>query len=460
MNHKYQKNHSQFVNKGVCVIFFSMILSIAFSVSISDFVYADVIAPEKQMNLNFSAEEVVCKEHLIKAILLKDGHPICVKPDTIDTLDKRGIIQSPTMDIQTDTQQKIEPVGKIIHLATTKPPVNPSEVITAKKVSEFNYVFQVCSNGDVIKSPEVIISSDKETKSIKLSRDVLAKSCNTTAVKVKASDPDSITSKLLNQGGVTEIITELETKIENLKDNLTQQREKLSSINVESPSTERAKKVSGLHKIISDIRMELKDTRAELQKYLLFLSLNSNNDLSPIQKEKSFTGIQVDDTLAEIISIHKALLQPETLGNDSTAFNVIFEVCTDKNILRMPVVEISSDLEKKTVRMAEKIVANSCQVTTTKIIANNADSISILLAGQTDTSDTIVELERKIISLKESMAIEQRKLGSAATSSTISDEERRTTLAQSTKIVEDLRKEINEVKIQLHKILLEVYRQN
>ena len=265
---------------------------------------------------------------------------------------------------------------------------------------------------------------------------------------------------MLNQGGVTEIITELETKIENLKDNLTQQREKLSSINVEFPSTERAKKVSGLHKIISDIRMELKDTRAELQKYLLFLSLNSSNDLSPIQKGKSFTGIQVDDTLAEIISIHKALLQPETLANDSTAFNVIFEVCTDKNILRMPVVEISSDLEKKTVRMAEKIVANSCQVTTTKIIANNADSISILLAGQTDTSDTIVELERKIISLKESMAIEQRKLGSAATSSTISDEERRTTLAQSTKIVEDLRKEINEVKIQLHKILLEVYRQN
>ena len=218
------------------------------------------------------------------------------------------------------------------------------------------------------------------------------------------------------------------------------------------------KKVSAIHKIVSDTRNELKNTRADMQKYMLFLSLKSTTDLDPIQKGKSITGIQVDDTVAEIISVHKALIQPETLAEGSTAYNVIFEVCTDKNILRIPIVELTTDQETKTVRMAEKIVSNSCQVTTAKTVANNADSISIQLAGQTATSDVIIKLEKKIAELKSKMSIEQKKLNIAATSSTISDEERRTTLAQSTKVVEDLRKEINSTKVDLHKILLQVYR--
>ena len=421
--------------------------------------FADVVNPYTQLELNFTAKEVMCKENLVKVIRTFNGNPACVKPNTVDSLTERGIIKSVNPEIISEVvAQSIEPVGKIVHLATIKPFVDPNEVVTSKKTLSFNYVFKVCSDGDRIKAPEVIISSDKETKSIKLPRDVLAGSCNTTALKIKASDPNSITSKLLNQGGVTEIITELENKIENLKLDISEQREKLSSINAESSSSERAKKVSAIHKIISDTRNELKNTRADMQKYMLFLSLKSTTELAPIQKGKSITGIQVDDTVAEIISVHKALIQPETLIEGSTAFNVIFEVCTDKNILRIPVVELTTDLETKTIRMAEKIVSNSCQVTTAKTVANNADSIEIQLAGQTATSDTVIELEKKIAELKDLMSAEQRKLNTAATSSTISDEERRTTLAQSTKMVEDLRKEINSAKVELHKILLQVYR--
>ena len=439
-------------------IFIAFTLSVLF-VAISNDAFADVISPNKQMDLNFSAKEVVCKENLIKVIRISNENAVCVKIDTVEDLVNRGIVKSPNPEIISDRMnQESESVGMIVHLATTKPHVDPGEVVTSKKISVFNYVIKVCSDDVRIKAPEVIISSDKETKSIKLSGDVLAKSCNTTATKVKASDPNSITSRLLNHGGVTEIIVELENKIENLKLDLSEQREKISTINKEVPGNDRAKKVSAIHKKITDIRDDLKNVRADMQKYLLFLSLSSSTDLSPIAKEKSVTGIRVDDVSGEIISVHNALIQPENPVDGSKAFNVILEVCTDKNVLRIPVVQISSDVETKTVKMAEKIIANSCQITTVKISAKDVNSILIDLSGQTANSATIVELEKKIISLKDAMSLEQKKLNASSTSSLLSKEERNMTIGESTVKIEELRKEINNAKIELHKILLQVYR--
>ena len=343
-------------------------------------------------------------------------------------------------------------------MATTKPHIDPGEIQTSKKIGTYNYVIKVCSEGNErIKAPEVIISSDSETKSIKIPRDIRAESCNTTATKVRALDPDTITSRLLNQGGITEIITEFENKIENLKLDLTEQREKASAINKESPDSDRAKKISAIHKKITEIRDELKNVRAQMQKYLLFLSITSTSDLQPIQKGKSITGIQVDDSLAEIVSIHRALVQPENSAEGS-AFNVVLGICTDKNTLRIPVVQLSSDIETKTVKMAEKIAANSCQVTTAKINAIDANSISIQLSGQTENSATIIDLEKKITELKNSMKIEQDKLNQVSTSNTISKDERLATINESTIMIDQLRKELNSTKVELHKLLLQVYR--
>ena len=423
--------------------------------------FADVIPPNKQLDLNFSSNEVVCKENLVKVIRTANENAVCVKMDAIGDLVNRGIIQSPTSEKISNEAEKqtTKPVGKIIHMATTKPHIDPGEIQTSKKIGTYNYVIKVCAEeNDRIKAPEIIISSDSETKSIKIPRDIRAESCNTTATKVRALDPNTITSRLLNQGGITEIITEFENKIENLKLDLTEQREKVSAINKESSSNDRAKKVFAIHKKITEIRNELKDVRAEMQKYLLFLSMTSTSDLQPIQKGKSITGTQVDDSLAEIVSIHKALIQPENPTDGSTAFNVVLDVCTDKNILRIPVVQLSSDIETKTVKMAEKIAANSCQVTTAKINAIDANSISIQLAGQTENSATIIDLEKKITELKNSMKIEQDKLNQISTSSTINKEERLTTINESTIKIDQLRKELNSTKVELHKLLLQVYR--
>ncbi len=429
---------------------------LASTVTTSNFVFADVIPPKDQMDLNFTPKEVVCKEHLVKIIRTSNGDAACVTSEIVDLLVERGYAL-PVSKIMEESDEQSKPIGTLTHMATTKQYKKPGVVESFPKINTFNYVFKICALDEKIKSPEVIIISDSETKSVKL-RDVYLKSCYTTASLVKASDPNSISAKLLNHGGITESITELENKITTLQSDIAIQREKLSSINNEPPSTDRAKKVSAIHKKITEIRDELKNVRYELQKYLLFLNLSPTSDIAPIPKGKSITGVSVDGVVSEIISVHEALVQPEDKPENSMAYNMIFEICTDNTGLRIPIVELSSDISKKTIQMAEKISPNSCQISTGKITALNSNSILIKLAGQTQSSEIIVTLENKINSLKDDMKIEQDKLNSVLTSSSISKEERDNTISESTLKIDALRKELLSTKAELHKIILQVYR--
>ncbi|MCV0431380.1 hypothetical protein [Nitrosopumilus sp.] len=420
-------------------------------------VFADVISPKDQMDLNFTAKEVICKENLVKILRVSNGDAICVTFGIVDFLVERGFAVEPVSNIPSENNvNSSKPVGTLTHMATTKQFKNPGQVETFPKINTFNYVFKVCAIDEKIKSPEIIITSDAETKSVKL-RDVQTTSCYTTAALVKATDPDSISARLLNHGGITDAITELENKIATLKSEITVQREKLLSINDESPSTDRAKKVSAIHQKISDVRTELKSVKYELQKYLLFLNLNSSSHISPVVKGKSITGMSIENVVSEIVSVNEALIQPEDRPENSMAYNVVFEICTSDTPLRIPIVELISDVSQKTIMMAEKIVSNSCQVSTGKIIAINSNSISISLVGQTQSSDNVVKLENKINLLKDEMKIEQDKLNVALTSSSITKEERENVISESTLKIHELRKDLLTTKTELHKILLQVY---
>lgn len=437
---------------------FLIFVLLASTVTTSNVVFADVISPKDQMDLNFTPKEVICKEKFIKIIRTSNGDAVCVTPVIVDFLVKRGFALSPDpIDVSKVEELKSKSIGTLTHMATTKQYKNPGAVETFPKIDTHNYVFKICAIDENIRSPEVIITSDSETKSVKL-RDVQLTSCYTTAAKVRASDPESISARLLNHGGISESITELENKITNLILNISIQREKLSAIDEGTSSTDRAKKVSAIHKTISDIRNDLNNTRAELQKYLLFLNLGSTPDITPIKKGKSITGMNVDGVVSEIISVNQALVQPEDGPENSMAYNVVFEICTGDNPLRIPIVDLSSDIATKVVKMAEKIVKNSCQVSTGKLNALSANSITIQLAGQTQSSEIIVQLEKKIESIKDQMMVVQDQLNSASTSSSISKEERQILISEGTDKVIELRKELNSAKVELHKILLEMYR--
>ena len=56
------------------------------------------------------------------------------------------------------------------------------------------------------------------------------------------------------------------------------------------------------------------------------------------------------------------------------------------------------------------------------------------------------------------MKIEQDNLNQISTSSTINKEERLATINESTITIDQLRKDLNSTKVELHKLLLQVYR--
>lgn len=457
MNFKYENHSFEIMRYSSFIALFTIAVLLS-SITASNIVFADVIPPNKQLDLNFTPKEVICKQSLVKIIRISDNQPSCVSPDSVDILVKRGFALAPSPEAITDVVEESKQLGKITHMATTKHYKNPGEVETFPIVNVHNYVFKVCAFEERIRSPEIIITSDSESKSFKMPRDVFAEKCNTTAVKVKAVDSNSISAKLLNKGGLTEAITELENKITLLKSEITAKKEKLLQFNAEPASSDRKKKMSANLQQTKDLKMELQNTRVELQKYLLLSSINSASDISPIQKNKSITGVEISGVVYEIISVNEALIQPEEKPENSMAYNAIFEICTDSNSLRIPIVELTSDVGMTTVKMAEKIAKDSCQVSTGKINAISANSIAIQMAGQTQSSEMILELEKKIDSLKDQMKDEQEKLNSVSVSSSISKEERAIAISESTIKIQELRMELNSSKGELHKILLQVYR--
>ena len=48
--------------------------------------FADVISPRQQIKLNFTAEQVICGEGLVKIIKSASGKVSCVKPSTAEKL--------------------------------------------------------------------------------------------------------------------------------------------------------------------------------------------------------------------------------------------------------------------------------------------------------------------------------------------------------------------------------------
>lgn len=101
-------------------------------------------------------------------------------------------------------------------------------------------------------------------------------------------------------------------------------------------------------------------------------------------------------------------------------------------------------------------MSNPCQITIAMISAINVDSIE--LSGQTATSEMIIELEKKITSLKDKISLGQKKLNAADISSLLSKEERSVTITEHAATIGELRKEINSANTDLHGILLQVCR--
>lgn len=140
--------------------------------------------------------------------------------------------------------------------------VDPDRVVPKQKPGTFSYIFEACAGNSPIRGPEVVVSSDSESKKVKLSHNLKANECQISVVKIKSSSKDLITASLIERGGMSKIIIEQESKITEIKNKLQTEKDALSKLTKESPKpADYSKKVSDITDKIVKLRKDLNDAR-------------------------------------------------------------------------------------------------------------------------------------------------------------------------------------------------------
>ena len=94
----------------------------------------------------------------------------------------------------------------------------------------------------------------------------------------------------------------------------------------------------------------------------------------------------------------------------SSSYNFVFEACARKDAMLFPEVMVRSDTEIKLFNLSEVLESRVCQTSSIVIKAADPNSIqgTIITAG--DNSRSIGELEAKVESLKDSIAMTKKAL--------------------------------------------------
>jgi len=422
-------------------IVFASVLSLILVFSFSAQAFADVLPPVKQTKIGIPSAKIVCDTGLFKVMKEGKNSTACVKPESVKKLVSNGWAQS--VD-ETKLNQFISnlstPPGKINKVIVT--PIKTDFGVQTPKVSvgSYDYVFEVCAVTQSLVSPEVLITSDSETKRYELVETIAQNACVTSATIIKAASPDSISAKIVSKGDISQKIQDAAAKVESLRKELNEVKQTFGK-----EPTEENKQLG--NKII-DLRKQLNDARADLQRmyFVLYSPVKSNLQLDKM----TFSGTPITGHVANKISVLPAVATPNT-------FDVVFEACAGQEQVRVPMVMISSDNESVNVKLGDKIAPNTCQFTSAKIGATDAESITVTVAGNADSSNMIIELEKKIADLTKQLVSEKENMKTLVHDPNRA-EDFNEQLTMKVENITKLRNDIISAKAELSRILLQIYR--
>ena len=159
--------------------------------------------------------------------------------------------------------------GRMIKIVSIVTLVDPDRTVPKQKPGVYSYIFEACAGSQAIVAPEAIISSDSESKKIKLAKNLAANECQLSVSKIKASTKDKITSSLIERGGMSKLIGEFGNKIDKIKSDLETQKTILKQLDPKS-SDYKSKTNETTNKIV-DLRKNLNDARQEYYRLLYLL---------------------------------------------------------------------------------------------------------------------------------------------------------------------------------------------
>ncbi len=422
-------------------ILFASILSVILVMSLTAPAYADVLAPKKQVKIGISSDKVICDTGLFKVIREGKNSPACVKPDSVKKLVENGwakpIDEAKLKDFITKLSS---PAGKINKVIVTPIKSDLGKLSPKVSVGSYDYVFEVCAVTQSLVSPEVLITSDSETKRYELVETVAQNSCVTSATIIKAASPDSISATLVSKGDISQKIQAAAAKVDSLRMELNEVKKTFGK-----EATEANKQLG--NKII-DLRKQLNDARADLQRmyFVLYTPTKSNLQLDKL----TFSGTPITGYLANKISVLPSVASPNT-------FDVVFEACAGEEQVRVPVIMISSDKESVNVKLGDKIAPKTCQFTSAKIGATDSESITVNVAGNADSSNKITQLEKKIDDLTKQLVSEKESMKTLVHDPNRA-EDFNEQLTMKVESISKLRSDIISAKGELSRLLLQIYR--
>ena len=435
-----------FVNLRSLLVF--SLVAILFSSPLASQSFADVIPPKHQMKLDFTAEQIVCAEGLVKITKASSGNVSCVKPASAEKLSQMGwakkLTEEKLEEIKTKKVVKGQAAGTIKKIATIKQFLTPVKAGAPTNISGYAYVFEACANSKNIRTPEIFVTSDSETKQVKLGSMMKANSCYPSSVLIKAADPNSISATLLNQGGISEKISALETQIADLKSQI-----KIAKQNI--PKTGEDPDAATINDIIA-LKKELNALQDQLRRYLLVLYVPPNVKVSKNMITKTLTGQPLEGMSTNLISVTESVVKPVSSNPDLKRFNVVFEACSGVDTIRVPVITVSSDSDSVDIKLIDRIIPESCQVGIGKVNAVDSESIMPKISENSGVSAQVASLEKLVDELQLQLGEKRSTLGTLVSKQLDSSgEEEAYQLAMD---ISDLRKELLDTRTKLYGLML------
>ncbi|MFB5604689.1 MAG: hypothetical protein ACE5R5_08840 [Nitrosarchaeum sp.] len=409
--------------------------------SVSSFqnVFADIIPPKKQVNIGIPFEDIVCESGMVKVIRERTNTIACLKPNNVSKLVSNGWAKSFDEKSLTEQLKEKPPLGKINKLYADPVVTQFGKSSLKSPATGYTFAFEVCAFSQKIYVPDILLKSDSEIIRYEIPSNVEPNSCIISVAFISANDPHSIKATLLNKGDISKALFDLESKISSLQDELVTARQSLGD--KASPDVNYSSK-------ILDIRNQINEAKDDL--YKLYFILYANPQEKYDTKKISFTGKVVEGESVNLITTKRAI-------NADNTFDVIFEACAGKNLIRLPVITISSDRQTIDVKLGDKISPNACLMTSAKIKATNPDNIVVQPAGNAESNNRIIEIENQMSKLEKDITHERDQLRLL-----VHDPKRTSNFAEqvekhSTNLIE-LRNQILSLKAEYNKILYQTYR--
>ena len=172
-----------------------------------------------------------------------------------------------------------------------------------------------------------------------------------------------------------------------------------------------------------------------------------------IDEAKNYHDAKPIGTITKLVTV----VVPGSSGKLSSkvnvaAYNVAFDICSQKTAILAPEITVESDSESKSVKLVGLIPSESCQTSTVQVKASNPDTITLELLNKGGLSKKLTALEDRVNTLKAELEQVRSGLSSRLKDSGQSAETLQTESEKISQIVQ-LRSDLNQARNELNRYL-------